>query len=55
LNRWGQIVYEGDDGWDGTINNKLAVPGTYYYIIELKDENGKVITTYNGDLLLIKK
>ena len=55
LNRWGQIVYEGDDGWDGTINNKLAVPGTYYYIIELKDENGKVIKTYNGDLLLIKK
>jgi gliding motility-associated-like protein len=55
LNRWGQIVYEGDDGWDGTINNRLAVPGTYYYIIELKDENGKVIKTYNGDVLLIKK
>jgi gliding motility-associated-like protein len=55
LNRWGQIVYEGDDGWDGTINNKQAMPGTYFYIIELKDENGKVTQTYKGDLLLIKK
>ena len=54
LNRWGQVVYEGDNGWDGTIDNKQAMPGTYFYIIELQDENGKLIKTYKGDLLLIK-
>ena len=39
-------------GW--YIDNKQAMPGTYFYIIELQDENGKLIKTYKGDLLLIK-
>jgi len=37
LNRWGQELYRGLDGWDGTYDGKEVSPGTYYYILTLKD------------------
>ncbi|MFA5781289.1 MAG: gliding motility-associated C-terminal domain-containing protein [Bacteroidales bacterium] len=37
FNRWGQVLYKGKDGWDGTYNGNLVSPGTYYYIISLRD------------------
>ena len=55
VNRWGQLLYEGDDGWDGSLNNgKKASPGTYYYIATIPDsDNGTkdvtgVITLVNN-------
>ena len=36
FNRWGQLVYTGDQGgWDGTYHNTMAEMGTYYYQIVL--------------------
>jgi gliding motility-associated-like protein len=37
LNRWGQELYKGLDGWDGTYKGKKVSPGTYFYIMTLKD------------------
>jgi len=39
-NRWGQKLYEGNNGWDGKYNGTLVSPGTYYYIITITDLNG---------------
>lgn len=52
LNRWGQQLYRGTDGWDGTFEGKSVTPGTYFYVIRLKDEAGdeKVV---QGPLTLI--
>ena len=35
--RFGNKVYEGDNGWDGTINGQLAMPGVYYYHVKLNE------------------
>ncbi|MEI7595494.1 MAG: PKD domain-containing protein [Bacteroidota bacterium] len=54
VNRWGQTLYEGIEGWDGTYNGEQAVPGTYYYILvvnDVKDHPKK----YQGSLTLIRK
>lgn len=35
-NRWGKLVYRSNDpskGWDGTINNRPAAEGAYFYVI----------------------
>lgn len=40
VNRWGQLLYEGNDGWDGSLDNGgKASPGTYYYIAKIPDSN----------------
>lgn len=49
INRWGQELYKGMGGWDGTYNGKEMSAGTYFYMITLP--NGK---TYNGPLLLVR-
>jgi len=42
FNRWGTLIFESDPGyttpWDGTFNGKTLTVGTYYYIIDLKDD-----------------
>jgi PKD repeat protein len=32
-NRWGQLIYFGDEGWDGMISGESASPGTYSYSV----------------------
>ncbi|MBQ4215891.1 MAG: gliding motility-associated C-terminal domain-containing protein, partial [Bacteroidales bacterium] len=49
INRWGQELYKGLGGWDGTYNGKEMSAGTYFYMITLP--NGK---TFNGPLMLIR-
>ena len=34
FNRWGQLVYRGSDGWDGTFNGQEAPIGSYTYIYQ---------------------
>ena len=53
LNRWGQELYRGVDGWDGTFDGKKVSPGTYFYILTLDNitERQNVI---KGTVLLIQ-
>ena len=36
FNRYGQKLYEGSNGWDGSYRGLLADPGVYYYEVEMK-------------------
>jgi gliding motility-associated-like protein len=41
--RWGDLLYraegyDNNDPWDGFFNGKELPVGTYYYIVELRDE-----------------
>ena len=43
-NRWGELVFETRDvneGWDGTVNGKIATIGSYVYMIRFKDAEGE--------------
>ena len=51
-NRWGQVLYTGKDGWDGTFNGNQVAAGTYYYIMTLNEEQGEP-QTLTGVLTLI--
>jgi gliding motility-associated-like protein len=56
FNRWGAIVYESksmSDGWDGSINGKLAEQGVYVYQVSGKCESGYDIAT-SGTVTLIR-
>jgi gliding motility-associated-like protein len=54
LNRWGQELYKGRDGWDGTFNGKLVSPGTYFYIVQVKNElDPSSDKVYNGPVTVI--
>ena len=56
FNRWGAIVYETrniSEGWDGTINGKLADDGVYVYQVSGKCESGYDVAT-NGSVTLIR-
>lgn len=33
-NRYGQVIFEGDNGWDGTYRGILADPGVYFYSVD---------------------
>ncbi|MCQ2207691.1 MAG: gliding motility-associated C-terminal domain-containing protein, partial [Paludibacteraceae bacterium] len=37
FNRYGQFVFEGDDGWDGTYRGVLADPAVYFYVLTMRD------------------
>lgn len=53
FNRWGQAVYEGTEGWDGTHNGRNVSPGTYYYILEIVDHNNQK-TVHKGSVTVIR-
>ena len=47
FNRWGQVVFESNrytTPWDGSYNGKAIPSGTYYYIIDLKDDKFEPFT-----------
>ncbi|MCH2223322.1 MAG: HYR domain-containing protein [Crocinitomicaceae bacterium] len=53
FNRWGSVVFEStgySSPWDGTRNNEKLPMGTYFYKINLNDNDG---TTLNGDISII--
>ncbi len=52
FNRWGQKVFEGKQGWDGTHNGRKVSPGTYYYIMEMIDSNNRN-HTHKGSVTVI--
>jgi len=59
FSRWGELVYEAQNimpgiessGWDGTFKGRLADPGIYVYLLEIRFIDGSV-RTFEGDLWL---
>lgn len=54
FNRWGQEIFEGDDGWDGTHNGKVVSPGTYFYELIIPDIDNST-KTLTGSITLVSK
>ncbi len=55
FNRWGQLVYDNEDGkaeWDGLQNNQPAPADVYVYIIEIKLGDGQIVVEKNNVTLL---
>ncbi len=48
FNRWGLLLYEGTDGWDGRYKGKMVTSGTYFYIL-IDEATGK---EYKSSVLL---
>jgi gliding motility-associated-like protein len=56
FNRWGEkvfVAFNGSQGWDGSYKGASALPGTYYYFIQVMDGNG-VKRTLKGDVVLVR-
>ncbi|OSZ78903.1 hypothetical protein CAP35_11820 [Chitinophagaceae bacterium IBVUCB1] len=53
FNRWGQEVYNGNKGWDGTWRGVAQESGTYTYLIRVAYPDGEV-ETYKGDVTLVR-
>ena len=53
-NRWGEMLFRSPGytkKWDGTYNGKELPVGTYYYVIDLKDERFK---PYTGPITIMR-
>ena len=55
-NRWGQLVYTGTEGWDGTFAGDIAPTGTYSYATTYSYlmEGNTVQVTFRGSVLLVR-
>jgi PKD repeat protein len=55
-NRWGQLVYTGAEGWDGTLAGDIAPTGTYSYATTYSYlmEGNTVQVTFRGSVLLVR-
>jgi hypothetical protein len=52
----GEKVFESDaanKGWDGTYQNKPCMDGVYVYVLNLRDNNGR-LKIYRGAFTLLK-
>ncbi len=53
FNRWGDVMYQGIDGWDGKFNGEDVNTGTYYFTIKYNTADNQEIE-YKGDLMLVR-
>ena len=55
-NRWGQLVYSGIEGWDGTFAGDNAPTDTYAYATTYSYlmEGNTVQVTFKGSVLLVR-
>lgn len=44
INRWGQTIFKGTGGWDGTHNGMPVANGTYYVVFSFFNSQGQKIT-----------
>jgi len=52
VNRWGQTLFEGTNGWDGTHNGMPVSNGTYYVVFKFFDTQGNEILIKNPVTLI---
>ncbi len=52
-NRWGQRVFEGENEWDGKLNNVFCQQGLYYYVATMVGSNNETYF-YSGEVYLIR-
>ncbi len=51
--RWGNLIHEGSNSWDGTSsNNELVNPGVYAYFVSVLFTDGQVLN-FSGDVTVI--
>jgi len=56
-NRYGQLIFSTNQaglGWDGTMLNRAAEAGIYYYIVEYSNRYSDENKLYKGDISLIR-
>jgi gliding motility-associated-like protein len=53
FNRWGQLLYTGNDGWDGKYKGNAVSAGTYYYMIKIKKLNSDEVTEKSGAVTVV--
>ncbi|MBC7412153.1 MAG: gliding motility-associated C-terminal domain-containing protein [Bacteroidia bacterium] len=53
FNRWGQLLYTGNDGWDGKYKGNAVSAGTYYYIIKIKKLNSDEVIEKSGAVTVV--
>lgn len=53
VNRWGQKLYHGNEGWDGSFGDDSVSQGTYFFIVKLLDEDG-IESEVKGSVTLIR-
>ena len=53
VNRWGMVLFEGKNGWNGQHNGKDLPDGTYFYIIKLYNLASE-ITQISGPVTLTR-
>ena len=52
INRWGELLYNGSDGWDGSYKGKKVAPGTYFFIASIPDYD-KNMKTIKGSVTVV--
>ena len=52
INRWGELLYNGSDGWDGTYKGKKVASGTYFFVATIPDYD-KNIKTIKGSVTVV--
>jgi gliding motility-associated-like protein len=53
FNRWGEMIFNGQKGWDGYYNGMLQKPDVYVYTLSATDKSSGKTLHYNGSLTLI--
>ncbi|MBI9033365.1 MAG: gliding motility-associated C-terminal domain-containing protein [Bacteroidales bacterium] len=51
-NRWGQLIFKGEQGWNGEYQKKVVPPGTYFYI-RFTDRAGNAIAPIKGTVTVV--
>lgn len=54
FNKWGVVLYEGDEGWDGTYNGEPVSSGSYFYV-RITNMLGEKITPVKGSVSIVRQ
>lgn len=54
FNRWGNILYEGAEGWNGKYNGEYVPAGTYFYV-QQTDAAGNAIDPLKRSVTVVRK
>jgi len=55
VNRWGEEIYKGNNGWDGKYKGQNVSPGTYFYLIKITGINGEEKLLTGTVTLVVRK